>query len=174
MEDDRQDVKSNSTLRRRAFLGTVLGLVGAATVTVFGTEHRWWRREPQLSITVRGPFSNDRDMSLKDYSSSFMEPRSVRVMTAGVSRAIVVLDFMFKGEQNPLRRITVDITLREPAGNVIGTQRMVCEDGRIGAGKPTLFGSTIMTREPENADSACIPLCTLSQIGSVNLLFKPT
>jgi hypothetical protein len=174
VEGQGRDTAPSSTLKRRVFLGVGVGLLGAATVTVAGIQNRWWPVEPTLSIRVKVPFSDDEPVSLRAYRSSFMEPHSVQVIMADRQAAIVGLEFVFKGEQDASRRINVSISLRDPAGKIIGSQRLVCEDARIGADKPIAAGSTRMTRVPGNADSVNIPLAEPSQIASVDLLFEST
>ncbi|MEN6405366.1 MAG: hypothetical protein ABFC77_02730 [Thermoguttaceae bacterium] len=168
---DREDGVSNTKFRRRTFLGVGVALLDAANPGVLWFKSGWW--QPKLKIVVDGPFADEKAVSLKDYRSSFVEPRSLRVAMRDTRTAKVQLGFTFKGKESSSRRISVDIRLHNAEGKIVGTDHITCSDRRIGANKPVLNGTVYMLSLPNNSETVKIPLSEPSNIKSVELLFRP-
>lgn len=167
----RQEGVSSTKFRRRMYLGIAASLLGGASIALL-----WFisgRGQPELRIIADGPFSDEKPVSLKDYRSSFVQPRSIRVGVRDSRTAKVQLMFSFKGVQNASRQIQTEIRLRNHEGEIVGTRQVICNDARIDADKPVMGGSVYLTSSPDNCVTVVIPLRKPSSIASVEVLFKP-
>ena len=164
--------RAGSVLKRRAFVGSLIAIFGSFNVWVLGKRRGFWGTE--MSLIVNGPFIDDTDVVIDSKECDFVEPLTLRLQKQRDDRFRGNVAFLFKGDKNQNKRISVRILLFDQEGSVVGTKSLLCSDGRIAAETPMKLGRQTLHVSPRNSEVFKIDLRNPIQghISFVKLVFQ--
>jgi hypothetical protein len=180
--------QARGKLKRRTFLGAIVALLAAANGWLLWAKSGWGG--PSLKVAVTGPFKEGAETSLKEYKSNFVALQTLRVEMRDPQTAKLNVAFSFEGKKDSARKIKLDVVLRDVDGKTIGSRQLYCDDQRIRAEKPVLYGSSkpfVLSAEkpvlygsskpfvlsPDNSESIKVHLTRPAQVHSVEMTFQP-
>lgn len=128
----------------------------------------------KYKLVVEGPFTTGRVIKFEPTESSLVRPDGMNVVRLGSRSYMVEMTFEFRGPEVPSRNIEVVMTALDSGGNVVLSNRHVCNDQRIFAREMTgkRMGSGIAWFDPRNSVTITLPAPDLGRVSRIESSFR--
>ena len=166
----RKDHAHITIVRRRVFLGTLIGLAAVILQVPLALRiYRWWTAPEPVVVTTRGPLPNNKTVRVTTPDNPLVNVHWVIVRNHR-TEATVLVQFAFKGEVSATKQIELTIKAMDADGEEIGSARTVCPDGRYLA--QTTVGRDGIRLMPYSIPSIVVPLSADRQVSRLTLQFR--